>query len=431
MPRGNRVNLTDRLIERLRPRATKYHVFGIYPPGICITVHPTGDKSICLCKRYPGSPNPKNCSMRVLGRWRPANGEQRLGLTLREGIRKAEDWILDIERGIDPAKAAAAQAEQAAAPDPHLFATLWSMYYDAHGANLAHWRECSRAGRGFVHAWSNHRAEEITAADIAAYIHAITKRVAATKGDGKGHGEARNTFGHLTGFFSWCAGNGLLKTNPCRELSISKILGHGRAVRARTLTDDEIQKVWQACGQLPFGSPSIYGIAIKVLLLTGARLNEIMQGRWSEIDFDKGEWIVPGIRTKMERPLYLPLTPTLIELLRSLPRFVGTDFVFTCNGKNAMNCANKRLRELQALSGTSNWVAHDLRRSMRSRLSAIAGFTDTARELSIGHSKKGMQAVYDQHAYTDELRELFSAWEARLLAIVDGTGDNVVPLRVA
>jgi hypothetical protein len=56
---------------------------------------------------------------------------------------------------------------------------------------------------------------------------------------------------------------------------------------------------------------------------------------------------------------------------------------------------------------------------MRTGLSACKVRPDIA-EMTIGHTKRGIIATYDQHTFVDERRASFEAWEGRLLAIVEG-----------
>ena len=58
------------------------------------------------------------------------------------------------------------------------------------------------------------------------------------------------------------------------------------------LNDGELKAVWDA---LPDGD---YGDILKLLVLTGQRLREISELRWSEIDFTKATITLPASRTK-------------------------------------------------------------------------------------------------------------------------------------
>jgi integrase len=62
-------------------------------------------------------------------------------------------------------------------------------------------------------------------------------------------------------------------------------------------------------------------------------------------------------------------------------------------------------------------VIHDLRRTVRTRLSELR-VPEHVAELVIGHARKGLARIYDQHRYADEMREALQAWAVRLRAIV-------------
>ena len=47
----------------------------------------------------------------------------------------------------------------------------------------------------------------------------------------------------------------------------------------------------------------------------------------------------------------------------------------------------------------------------------------------IGHGRKGIQRVYDQHTYEAEMREALELWAARLRDIVTPPPSNVVRLK--
>ena len=73
------------------------------------------------------------------------------------------------------------------------------------------------------------------------------------------------------------------------------------------------------------------------------------------------------------------------------------------------------------------FVIHDIRRTMRTGLSALP-VPDVVRELVIAHTKPGMHKVYDQFSYLDEKRHALELWAARLRNIVEPSPANVVEL---
>jgi hypothetical protein len=74
------------------------------------------------------------------------------------------------------------------------------------------------------------------------------------------------------------------------------------------------------------------------------------------------------------------------------------------------------------------WVIHDLRRTVRTNLAALR-VQDHIAEMVLGHGRKGLQRVYDQHQYREEMREALVKWAARLRSILEPPPANVVPLR--
>ena len=74
---------------------------------------------------------------------------------------------------------------------------------------------------------------------------------------------------------------------------------------------------------------------------------------------------------------------------------------------------------------TAPWVVHDIRRTVRTRLASLR-VSDLVAEMVIGHGRKGIQRVYDQHTYEPEMREALELWAARLRDIVTPPPENVV-----
>jgi integrase len=111
-----------------------------------------------------------------------------------------------------------------------------------------------------------------------------------------------------------------------------------------------------------------------------------------------------------------------------LPRWAGGDFVFsTTAGTKPINGFSKAKTRIDKLSGVAGWKIHDLRRTMRTHLSALP-VQDLVRELVIAHAKPGLHKVYDQHAYQDEKRHCLELWEKRLAPIVEPPPPNVADL---
>jgi integrase len=119
-------------------------------------------------------------------------------------------------------------------------------------------------------------------------------------------------------------------------------------------------------------------------------------------------------------PHELPLAPDALQLIKTLPRPDGARFLFSFNGGHSSVGGFARVKaRLDEASGIKGWVLHDIRRSVRSQFSALAGHEDHVREAVLDHRVSGIKRVYDLHLYRDEKRALLTAWEARLRGIVE------------
>jgi len=187
------------------------------------------------------------------------------------------------------------------------------------------------------------------------------------------------------------------------------------------------------------------GPLLRMLLMTGQRKSEVAEAQWREFDLDKKLWTVPSERFKSGSTHTVPLSDDMMALLKTLPKWKG-DFLFSSTGGktpvNGSSKAKERLdtRMLLTLKAMArkrgddprsvlleSFVIHDLRRTVRTRLSSLR-IADAVSEAVLGHAKKGLLRVYNQHRYLDEMREALGAWATLLRGIVE-TVSNVVPLR--
>ena len=144
----------------------------------------------------------------------------------------------------------------------------------------------------------------VTRTDVAAAVRAITRSHSSNTA-----GAARRA---LSAFFAWAIADGLLGdgANP--------VDGSHRPAdpepRDHVLTAAELVNVWRACGD------DDYGRIVRLLILFGARRQEVGGMRWSEIDLDAGTWRLPKERSKNGREHVIALPPEALAILSSTPR---------------------------------------------------------------------------------------------------------------
>jgi integrase len=214
-------------------------------------------------------------------------------------------------------------------------------------------------------------------------------------------------------FFRWALGRDLIDTNPTDGIPRPKT-----EARERYLMPEELRAVWNACDAVNVFA----GAMCKLLILTGARRDEIRGLRWDEI---VGDWIVlPQGRTKTDIVHRMAITPQVKAILDALPR--RGDFVFGINSpmSNADRIKNA-IDDALPKRFTIPWAFHDLRRTFSTLVVSECDVDPLIAEKCIGHKLKGVQAVYQKH---DFLKQCKAAWEAWGNYVEKLVGENVEKL---
>jgi integrase len=193
--------------------------------------------------------------------------------------------------------------------------------------------------------------------------------------------------------------------------------------RSRVLDDSELRAVWLAA----VAEGGLFGALIRFLLLTGARRGEAANLRWDEVSAD-GVWMLPAAKSKTKTDVVRPLSRAALAILGDLPHLGDCPFVFTTNGRAPINSFYEPKQKLDAASGVSGWVVHDLRRTARTLLSRCGVSVDVS-ERCLGHVMPVIRATYDKHGFVDEMRTAFEALAAQIELIVNPPTDNVFQLR--
>src|SRR5262249_20433604 len=279
--------------------------------------------------------------------------------------------------------------------------------------------------REFIPVLGKRPIAEITARDIVEIIKPIARRAPY---------QAHNCLGHVRRLFGWAVDQHAygIEASPGDRVKPKALIGE-KQPRSRILSDDELRAFWAATGEMgyPFGSVA------RMLLLTGQRHHEVSEAPWAEFDLNKDLWTISQARFKSALPHIVPLTKDVLDLLAAVPRFQSGDHVFTTTfGKKPTYISSFVKTEIDQRMAKilgkklQPWVVHDLRRTVRSHLSALR-ISDHVAEMAIGHGRKGLARVYDLHRYEVELREALTLWAARLRDIVSPPPPNVVQIRAA
>lgn len=316
------------------------------------------------------------------------------------------------------------------------FSVIAADYVTASKKTLRRWQEQERIiERDLTPCFNETPLPSITADDINDCIAKAGER--ASSASLKAYSALRSIFAH-----AHANHRRLFPASASPFGDVARPQGGGK--RSDFIANNELRLMWLACDDLgwPFGS------MYRLLLLTGLRLREVAEGRWSEIDLEGGNWLIPKERMKNGEPHWVALSPAAVEIMKAIPRIDKCDLMFSTNGKTAVSGfsrAKARLdaamlkiakKEVEKAGGEPDdvtlpaFVVHDTRRTV-ARGCQIDGVGPEVIERMLGHvthTKSGLKGVYQVFEFEDERRAAFAKWGQRLAAITSG-GAKVVQLR--
>lgn len=240
--------------------------------------------------------------------------------------------------------------------------------------------------------------------------------------------QVNRVYSEVMALLRWCEQKGYIDAVPSlRRKDMQKVGAAKERPRNRTLTDAEVVALWNQIA----GMGDLTSDFARLLLLTGQRLSEVREMTWEEIDLGQALWVIPGSRYKTSLDHAVPLSDPVLRILRARWTDGAKGYVLagTKEGQafNGHASAMKRIRK--KFDGRADFTWHDLRRTMRSKLSHL-GVEERTAEMTIGHLPQGMVKVYDMHERLDERRAALDAWAEFVERLVNG-GSNVIPFAAA
>lgn len=175
--------------------------------------------------------------------------------------------------------------------------------------------------------------------------------------------------------------------------------------------------------------------ALEFLALTAARSQEVRGATWDEIDLEKGLWIIPAARMKMDREHRVPLPDKAIALLKALPRFAGVDLVFPAPrggvlSDMTLSATMRRLHDADKAEGGAGYVdrgskrpavPHGLRSTFRDWTAERTTFPGEMAEVALAHRiSNAVEAAYRRGDMIEKRRGMMEAWAGFLSAAPKG-----------
>jgi integrase len=246
--------------------------------------------------------------------------------------------------------------------------------------------------------------DTIARRDVAARVVAIARE--------SGSPTAARARGALSSFFAWVMTMGLCEHNP----TIGSAKPAESTPRARVLSDAELVAIWKATGD-----GMEHSKIVRLLILSACRRSEIGDLRWTEIAPDLSSFTIPAARSKNGRAHRLPLLSMAREIIESVPRMAMRDQLFGQRSHGFTRWVQDK-RALDERSGVVNWMVHDIRRSVATKMADI-GVQPHIIEAVLNHysgHRAGVAGTYNRSPYANEMRNALAVWHDHLRTIIGG-----------
>lgn len=211
---------------------------------------------------------------------------------------------------------------------------------------------------------------------------------------------ANQVVGTLSRIWDYSENGGELPegSNPCR-----RAVKFRRRRRERFLSEAEFHRLGRVLSEVEVrGDVSVHAVsAIRLLLLTGCRKNEIMKLRWDEVDLEARELNLSDSRTGRRA---VPLSPEAGNVLSGIPRLENNPYVIPGRVEGRpMSSLDNHWHVVRKLAGLHDVRIHDLRHSFASRALALGESLPAIGKL-LGHARIETTAHY-AHLTQDSVRE--------------------------
>jgi integrase len=278
------------------------------------------------------------------------------------------------------------------------------------------------SGKGVIAKWRGRPIVGIRRGDAIELIESIVDEGSPIS--------ANRTLAVLRKMFNWAIECDIVEKSPFAGV---KPPG-AETERDRVLSDAEINAVWQAAETV--GWP--FGPAVRLMLLTGQRRDEVAEMTWAEINFAAWTWTLARSRTKNNKPHVVSLSAPAVAILETLPHIASTEgYVFTTTGTSPIKGFSRAKQRFDTAvakileTTPEGWTFHDLRRTCATGMERLQ-INLPVIEAVLNHksgTKRGVAGIYPRHEYADESRAALEAWGRYIGQLVsESDADDVVPM---
>jgi integrase len=401
--------LTESVVSGLRTKATELVLWDSKLPGFGVRVKPSGVVSYLVQYRN------------AQGRSRRLTIGRRGVLTTEEARAEARKALAEATRGSDPA-----EAKREARRDPTI-KELCELYLAEGPAarptkKASSWAtDTSNIQRHIVPLLGRKHLRALTRADIERFQKDVTAgKTAANEKTGPrgraivagGPGVAARATAVLGAILAFAVERRLRSDNPARGVRLNK----GRKIE-RFLSAAELARLGEALAAADSSAANPTMIAaIRLLLLTGCRKNEVLGLQWDWVDLERAALRLPDSKTGAK---VVPLGAPALEILAGLPRRGGCPWVLpAARGTGHLVGLPGVWRKIAKAAGLEGVRLHDLRHGFAS-VAVAAGSSLYILGKVLGHAQARTTERY-AHLDADPVRAVADSTARKIAAAMRG-----------
>lgn len=233
--------------------------------------------------------------------------------------------------------------------------------------------------------------------------------------------------------FSYSSQQGIENRNPAADMK--DVLKPVKAGHFAAITADELPAFLAAMDKNDARLFKPTRIALRLMMLVFVRTSELIETPWSEIDLEKGEWIIPWQRMKRGKLTVNPdktdhhvcLSTQALELLRELHKLTGggNKYLFPNQRDHKKPMSNGAiLMALKRMGYQNRMTGHGFRALAMSTIKERLGYRHEVVDRQLAHAQKDKVAsAYDRAQFLAERKVMMQDWAN----FIDGiAGGNVV-----
>jgi integrase len=390
--------ITKRAVEAMTPGATDLYLWDDEIKGFGLKTTPLGHKVYLVQYRLGG---------RASRLRRATIGKHGVPWTPDTARKEAKSILGEIAQGVDVAAVRAAKRQATA--EATTMAELATRFLTEHAEAKRKDRTSAEyrrlLDRIILPALGKLQAAAVTRQDIARLHHSLRTTPY----------QANRVLATLSKMFNLAEvwGDRPDGSNPCRHVE-----KFPERKRERFLSADELSRLGDALASYK-GSPFVPAL-IKLLVFTGARLNEILTLEWSSVDTVRGEARIADSKTGA-KIVHLP--PPALSVLAELPRLSGNPYVIAGErlGRHLVN-AEKPWRAIRSAAGLDDVRLHDLRHAFAS-VAAASGMGLPIIGKMLGHSQAQTTHRY-AHLAADPVKAAAATVAGKIAEAMNGKRDS-------